>query len=237
MTASRRESALASLQDRLGYGFTNPDLLTLALTHSSAAGESGAKNNERLEFLGDRVLALVISEWLLEAYPYADEGGLASRLNALVRREACADVAEAIGLGEFLILAESESRAGGRRKRAILANACEALIAALYLDGGLEAARRFITRHWGQRLAGLAVAPQDAKTALQEWAQGQGLGIPHYRLVERSGPDHQPLFRIEVGVHGFAPCMGEGASKRSAEQAAAQAFLQRQGIKGQARGD
>ncbi len=214
-----------ALQTQLGYAFKEPALLRRALTHAS---HSTGGSNERLEFLGDRVLGLVIAEKLHALYPDEPEGVLALKLNALVRSEACALAAEKAGLAEHLILANSESASGGRKKAAILAGACEAVIAALYLDGGFEIARGFIEKNWEEQFAGIDRDMRDAKTALQEWSQGRkGGGAPVYKLAKREGPDHAPRFWVEVSVTGYEPVVGEGGSKREAEQAAAQAMLDR----------
>lgn len=200
-----------------------------ALSHASA----GDLSNERLEFLGDRVLGLVVAERLYADFPSVSEGGLAVRLNALVRRETCAKIAEAAGLGPHLLMASSESSSGGRKKGAILAGACEALIAALYLDGGIEAARGFILRFWQEAFATLGIELRDAKTALQEWAQSGALKSkvqPAYAVTERKGPDHAPIFTVEVGIPGLDPERGEGATKRDAEQEAARKMLLRLGV-------
>ena len=219
-----RANRLKQLEQRLGYHFRSGDLLRQALTHSSATGAS-SRNNERLEFLGDRVLALLVADLLLLHYPSADEGDLAMRLNALVRRETCAAVALEIELGACLSLAPAEAATGGRDKPAILGDACEAVIGALYLDGGMDAARAFIETLWTPRLAGVAEAPSDAKSVLQEWSQARKLGTPVYTVAGRDGPDHAPLFVIEVYLPGFAPLRGTGPSKRDAEREAAQAML------------
>jgi len=217
MTGSARSSTrrdLAELEARLGYTFGDGTLLERALTHASAS--SGA-SNERLEFLGDRVLGLVVAEKLFALYPNDAEGVLALKLNALVRKEACAAAAEAAGLPQHLILAGSEAMSGGRKKAVILAGACEAVIAALYLDGGMEAARGFIERHWSAAFNALSEDMRDAKTALQEWAQARGARVaPVYRLVRRDGPDHAPRFVVEVAAAGEAPETGQGGSKREA---------------------
>ncbi len=216
-----------SLVEALGHPFADIALLEEALTHSSGADPGGA-DNERLEFLGDRVLALLATEMLIARFPDLDEGDLAPRLNAMVRGETCAIVARAAGLGPHIRLSASEAGSGGRDKAGILADACEAVIGAIYLDGGLDAARRFVREHWQPMMADLAVAPRDAKTALQEWTQGRGLGMPSYELVGRSGPDHAPSFRVRaaVAVGGReAAAEGEGTSKRAAEQAAAETLL------------
>lgn len=199
-------------------------MLQRALTHASA---DGAASNERLEFLGDRVLALVAAERLHAQYPGDAEGLLALKFNALVRGETCAAAAEAAGIAEHLILARSESGSGGRHKMAILAGACEAVIAALYLDGGMDAARAFIERYWADAFENLNADMRDPKTALQEWAQSRGpkAGPPVYSLVGREGPDHAPRFSVEVRVVGKDPQTGTGNSKREAEQEAARLML------------
>jgi ribonuclease-3 len=216
---------LSDLETRLGHAFKDRFLLTQALTHASA---STVASNERLEFLGDRVLGLVIAEQLHRRFPEDPEGIMALKLNALVRSEACARAAEKIALGEFLILANSEVASGGRKKAAILAGACEAVIAALYLDGGFDVARDFILRNWEEQFAGLGRDMRDAKTALQEWAQAKKGGTaPVYKLLKREGPDHAPRFQVEASVTGHPPVTGEGSSKREAEQAAAKAMLEK----------
>jgi len=186
-----------------------------------------------LEFLGDRVLGLIVAERLYGEFPLLNEGGLAVRLNALVRREACAKVAEAAGLAPHLIMAGAEHASGGRNKAAILAGACEGVLAALYLDGGLAAAEAFVRRYWDDAFATLSPELRDAKTALQEWAQSGVLKErvqPIYAMTERSGPDHAPKFTVQVRVPGHEPQNGEGATKRDAEQDAAARMLQRLGV-------
>lgn len=231
MSGSSNSSAetLDTLQARIGYVFQDQELLRRSLRHASLGGTS----NERLEFLGDRVLGLVVAERLFAHYPMTDEGGLAVRLNALVRRETCAKAAEAAKLGPHILMAKSETKSNGRTKTAILANACEALIAALYLDGGLEAARDFIFRYWEPMFEGLAPELRDPKTVLQEWSQSGALKKkvqPEYQLMDREGPDHAPAFTVEVRVLGHEPSTGRGLSKRQAEQDAARRFLHRLGI-------
>ena len=216
----------AALAKALGHRFGDAGLLEQALTHPSAVSPA-RPDNQRLEFLGDRVLGLCVAEALLEAYPDAAEGALAPRFNALVRRETLAEVAIEIGLGEHLRLGRSESITGGRRKLAILADATEAVIAALYLDGGMPAARAFIERHWRGRLHGMTAAPTDAKTRAQEWAQARGLAPPVYRLAARSGPDHAPLFTVEAGLETGETATGQARSKKLAEQEAAEALMGR----------
>ncbi len=198
-------------------------MLARALTHSS----TGGADNERLEFLGDRILGFIIAELLIEQFPHEKEGSLALKLNALVRMETCARVAEAAGVDAALILAPAEERSGGRRKAAILGDACEAVIAALYLDGGIEAARKFISKHWQPLMSEVTGDLRDPKNALQEWAQGRKLGTPSYRVSRREGPDHAPRFTVEVSVRGHEPAVGEGLSLRAAEQSAARTLMQR----------
>lgn len=204
-------------------------MLKRALTHSSA---NAALSNERLEFFGDRVLGLIAAEKLHALYPADAEGALALKFNALVRQETCAKAAEAAGLADQLILASSEASSGGRRKAAILAGACEAVIAALYLDGGFGAARRFVECYWGEAFGALDRDMRDSKTMLQEWAQArQGdTSAPVYSLVRREGPDHAPRFLVEVSVSGLAAHTGEGGSKREAEQDAAKNMLKSLGL-------
>lgn len=220
----------AELETRLGHAFRDKSLLDAALTHPSLAGFKGGRGlgtYERLEFLGDRVLGLIVAEMLYRAFPQEAEGALARRFAELVRRESIARVAAEIGLGRHLRLAVSEAEAGGRDNPALLADAGEAVIAALYLDGGLEAARRFVEPAWRPLMAEEARPPQDAKTALQEWVQGHGLPLPAYALVAMAGPPHEPRFEVEVRVEGRGSASGAGKSKRAAEQAAAAAMLAR----------
>lgn len=217
---------MSELGDIIGYEFADPALARTALTHRSAV-EGNGKTYERLEFLGDRVLALVIADMLFDAFPREDEGALAKRLVALVRRETLADVAARLALAPLIRLSRGEEEAGGRDNPAILADVCESLIGALYRDGGMEPARAFIERYWSALMEGTAEPPKDAKTSLQEWAQGRGFDLPSYRQIERSGPDHAPQFTIEVSVDDFPPERGEGPTKRSAEQIAAERLLSR----------
>jgi len=219
--------ALAPFVEALDHRFAQPALLDEALTHPSAA--SGAKPDyERLEFLGDRVLGLVVADLLLRRYPDEKEGALAKRYAALVCREALAQIAGEIGLGSHLRLSEGEDAAATRENPACLADSLEAVIAALYLDGGLAVVARFIARHWQGLLEGMPHPPQDPKTRLQEWAQARGLALPDYATVAQAGPDHKPTFQVEVRVEGFSPCRADGPSKRLAETAAAAAFLDKE---------
>lgn len=214
---------LDRLQKTLDHQFCDQGLLQAALTHRSAARD-GAPSNERLEFLGDRVLGLIVADMLYSAYPDEPEGALARRHAALVRRETLADVAISLDLAPHIRAAPAES-AEARDNPAILANACEAIIAAIYLDAGIEAARDFLERHWQPLMAADPKPPKDAKTTLQERMQGAGHPLPDYDIVERSGPPHSPHFIVEVRVAGAPPQRGEGRSRRTAEQAAAQAML------------
>ncbi len=218
---------LARLGRVLGHVFADPDLLVQAVSHPSLLGlaRNAARGYERLEFLGDRVLGLVVAEWLLERFPDEAEGAIARRHTALVRAESLALVAEAIDLGAHLRLSAGEGGAEMRPTPNVLADACEAVIGALYIDGGLEAARRFIRARWADLLAGDAAPPQDPKTALQEWAMARGRGLPEYTLLGRTGPDHAPAFQVKVAVAGLGEATGEGPSKRAAEKAAAAALL------------
>ncbi len=215
---------------RLGYAFHDRRLLDEALTHRSALDRRGGKSgfahgNERLEFLGDRVLALVVAEMLQERFPRESEGALAKRHAALVRAEVLAEVAAELALGTALNISDSERASGGAAKPTILADACEALLGAIYKDGGLAPAAEFIRRHWTARLEAERVPPADAKTSLQEWAQSRGLPLPIYRELERRGPAHAPLFAVEVSVKDRRPASGEGRTKREAERAAAERLL------------
>ena len=217
---------LRAFEDRIGHHFETPDLLVRALTHSSLQSPS-REDNQRLEFLGDRVLGLCMAEAVLAADREASEGQIAPRFNALVRKETCADVARQIDLGAVLKLGRSEMKSGGRRKDALLGDAMEAVIAAVYRDGGFEAARAMVLRLWGARIENVADDARDPKTALQEWAQGQGQKPPSYTETGREGPDHAPVFTIEVRLESGEAETARDTSKRAAEKAAAKALLQR----------
>ncbi|MBY6162613.1 ribonuclease III [Mameliella alba] len=216
---------LTAFQKTLGHRFTDPRLLRRAVTHASRSGPD-REDNQRLEFLGDRVLGLVMAEALLERDRAATEGQLAPRFNALVRKETCADVAREIGLGDVLKLGRSEQLSGGRRKQALLGDAMEAVIAAVYLDAGFDMARALILRLWDSRIDGVEEDAKDAKTSLQEWAQARGLQPPRYVETSRSGPDHAPVFTIEVQLPSGEVAAATAGSKRQAEQAAAKALLE-----------
>lgn len=222
----KQSRELSDFQDRIGYRFSDPDLLRRALTHNSLASDT-RPSNQRLEFLGDRVLNLAIAEALLAQDQSADEGTLAPRYNALVRKETCADVARTMDLGAVLRLGRGEQNTGGRRKNAILGDAMEAVLAAIYLDGGLDAARKVILKHWGDKLINVEAQARDAKTALQEWVQARGEPPPRYVEIARDGPDHAPRFTIAARLASGAEAQAEGGSKREAEQTAADLLLKR----------
>jgi ribonuclease-3 len=221
---------LAALEARIEHVFVDRTLIMEALTHASAAhGRPGGVNYQRLEFFGDRVLGLLVCEQLYARFAGEAESRLAPRYNALVNRAACARAAVRAGLGEAIVMSKSEEQDGGREKEAILADVCEAVLAALYLEGGLEAARAFVLRFWEPDLARSGRAAKDAKTALQEWAAAERHDAPRYDVTARSGPDHAPLFVVQVSVDALS-ASGEGGSKRDAERAAAAALLKAQGV-------
>ncbi|NVK14535.1 MAG: ribonuclease III [Rhodobacteraceae bacterium] len=219
---------LRAFEERIGHKFARPDLLQRAVTHASVSS-STRKDNQRLEFLGDRVLGLVMATALLEHDKTATEGQLAPRFNALVRKEACADVAKEIDLGAVLKLGRSEMMSGGRRKQALLGDAMEAVIAAVYKDAGFDAAAEVILRLWGSRIHQVEPDARDAKTSLQEWAQARGQKVPTYVEVSRSGPDHAPVFTIAARLQDGTEAQATAGSKRQAEQAAAKALLEQLG--------
>jgi ribonuclease-3 len=219
---------LRAFEERIGHKFARPDLLQRAVTHASVSSPN-RKDNQRLEFLGDRVLGLVMATALLEHDKTATEGQLAPRFNALVRKEACADVAKEIDLGAVLKLGRSEMMSGGRRKQALLGDAMEAVIAAVYKDAGFDAAAKMILRLWGSRIHQVETDARDAKTSLQEWAQARGQKVPIYVEVSRSGPDHAPVFTIAARLQDGTEAQATAGSKRQAEQAAAKALLEQLG--------
>lgn len=227
-----KSNSLADLEARLGYSFTNPDMLEKALTHSSAISPARRteRSYQRLEFLGDRVLGLVVADMLHKRLPKANEGELSRTLNTLVRKETCADVARNLNLGAFLRLGESEARSGGAEKEAIIADVTEAVIGAVLLDGGFDPAYKLVERLFGGMIGKANAKRADAKTALQEWAQGRALEPPTYELADRSGPDHAPEFKISVKITGFPAEVAEGPSKKIAEHRAAEQFLIREKI-------
>lgn len=211
----------------LEYTFRDAHLLQEALTHPSLGR---GVNNQRLEFLGDAVLGAVVARLLFEMFPKENEGELARRHAALVCGDTLAKVAEQVGLGAAMQMAGSEAATGGRSNPTNLEDACEALIGALFMDGGYAAAEGFIVPRWRELAKAVAAPPKDAKTALQEWSQGRGLPVPSYTVVESSGPAHAPVFTIEAKVEGQEPVRATAASKKQAEQAAAKMILERVGI-------
>ncbi|KQW83827.1 ribonuclease III [Brevundimonas sp. Root1279] len=234
----RRAEAVAVLARNLGHEFRNPALLEQALTHASV-GEGAERDargrpfldNQRMEFLGDRVLGLLVADRLMRDLPSADEGEMSSRLHALVDKAACARCAEALGVGPAMRLSPGEAKQGGRRREGVLGDAMEAILAAVWLDAGIEAARVVFEKAWAQELAAPArKSLTNPKSALQEWALGQGRPLPTYRIVERTGSDHAPTFTVEASVAGYAPLTAQGRSRQDAEKAAATGLLQREGV-------
>jgi ribonuclease III len=224
---------LDALERRTDYRFNDRSLLKTALTHASAVGDArvaAGETYQRLEFLGDRVLGLVVAGMLLDAFPEATEGELSSRLAELVRKETCADVAVALDMGAAVIFGGNRVQQRALLTVNVLGDVCEALIAAVYLDGGFEAAQRFVADNWRDRMLEAPVGGRNAKSALQEWAQALGHGTPTYEIAERSGPDHAPTFVISVKIGTLPPGLGEGRNRREAEQAAATAVLLREGV-------
>jgi ribonuclease-3 len=218
---------VSGLEENIGYIFKDKALAVLSLTHASYGdGRRKVSDNEQLEFLGDRVLGLLTAERLY-GMNLGNEGGMARRLNALVRKEACAKVARKIGLGKALLISPSEVKTGGRDKASIIGDACEAVLAAIYIDGGYDAAKTFYDRFWQDQIEEVtAVSAKDPKTILQESASAAGFGMPVYSVMERSGPDHDPSFKIEVEVSGLGIAQGDGKSKKDAERAAAIRILE-----------
>ncbi len=223
---------LSVLEERIGYRFQDRARLELALAHISAVkGEAPRlRSYQRLEFLGDHVLGSVVSHMLYDAFPEAEEGELSRRLAELVREEACAEVAADMTLGAHIRLGPGESQSGAHKRRAILADVAESVVAAVFLDGGYEAAHALVERFWRGRLEAPRRPLRDAKTVLQEWAQGRGLPPPIYKDVARSGPDHAPKFTVAVELPGLEPAQAVGASKQAAQKSAAAAFLVREGV-------
>jgi ribonuclease-3 len=225
----RKAPDTARLEAALGHRFKDQSLLATALTHMSAE-DSRLASYQRLEFLGDRVLGLSVAELLFRQFPQSEEGNLSRRLADLVRKETCAEVALDWNLGQFMRLGEGEILGGARKNKAILADACEAIIGAVFIDGGYEAARSLVERAFGGRMLKPVRPLRDAKTALQEWAQGKGYPTPTYSERGRSGPDHAPVFVVAAKITGLADAEARGPSKRLAEQAAAETFLRREGL-------
>jgi ribonuclease-3 len=218
-------SLMKNFEKILGYAFKNSSLLQQALTHPSALPSGQGVDFERLEFLGDRVLGVVIATWLFEEFPFEKEGDMAKRFTGLVRKETLVDVAKFINLDQFMALKRERSSSENKRLETLLADGCEALIGALYLDGGLEVAHSFIHQYWSDLLKATPEPPRDSKSVLQEWIQGQGKAHPQYVILDASGPAHAPHFIVQVQVEGIEPTQGEGSSKQLAEKAAAQNML------------
>ena len=235
---SRRDKSHEKLQVRIGYSFADPDLLNRALTHSSAIspGKRVERSYQRLEFLGDRVLGLVVADMLYRRFPKANEGELSRTLNTLVRKETCVDVARSLGFLDAIKLGAVGAGAGARLRKSVLGDICEAVIGAIFLDGGYAAAVKFVEANWLERMRKPQRPLRDPKTVLQEWAQGKGLPVPVYREVERTGPHHDPQFRVAVDLPGLTSAEGTGGSKRTAEKAAASAMLASEGVKGSSHG-
>jgi ribonuclease-3 len=227
-------AATAALEARIGHKFSNPELLATALTHVSALKTARKRGDsyQRLEFLGDHVLGLVVSDMLYRAFPRADEGELSKRLADLVRKESCADVAKALALVDDIKLGAVGAGASARLRKSVLGDICEAVIGAVFLDGGYPAAAQFVERNWTERMRKHRRPLRDPKTVLQEWAQGKGLPTPVYREVERTGPHHDPQVRVAVDLPGLAPAEGLGGSKRAAEKVAASVMIAREGVGG-----
>lgn len=227
--AKKSSEIIARVQQRIGYEFTNPERLERALTHSSIRNPAGG-NYERLEFLGDRVLGLCVAELLFSHFREANEGEMSVRLNQLVSAQTCGEVADELGLHEFIRTGADVKQVADKRMVNVRADVVESLIAAIYLDAGLEAARSFIHTHWKMRAFADDAARRDAKTELQEWAHARHGVTPVYRITDRTGPDHEPVFNVVVEIDGTEPARGESRSKRAAEQAAATALLEREGV-------
>ncbi len=227
-----RAEAVASLERRLDYSFNDRSLLERALTHSSVGhGARAVEDYERLEFLGDRVLGLIVARDLFQRFPDSAEGELSSRLHALVSRDVCAQIAERLGVPEALRLAPGETKAGGRYKKTILGDACEALIGAVYLDAGFDRAHALFGPLWAEEMEALApLTALNPKSRLQEWAAAAGRAAPVYAVVAREGPDHAPRFTVEVALPGVESARGEGGSRQDAEKAAAKFILEREGL-------
>jgi len=231
---SAANAATLAIEERIGHKFADTNLLVTAMTHVSALKPSRKRGEsyQRLEFLGDHVLGLIVSDMLYRSFPNADEGEMSKRLADLVRKESCADVAKSLGLADDIKLGAVGAGAGARLRKSVLGDICEAVIGAVYLDGGYQAASEFVERNWTERMKKPRQPLRDPKTVLQEWAQGKGLPTPVYREVERTGPHHDPQFRVAVDLPGLAPAEGVGGSKRAAEKVAASVMIEREGVAG-----
>jgi ribonuclease-3 len=227
-------AAQAAIEARIGHKFADSALMATAFTHVSALKPARKRGDsyQRMEFLGDHVLGLIVSDMLYRAFPNANEGELSKRLADLVRKESCADVAKSLGLFDDIKLGAVGAGASARLRKSVLGDICEAVIGAVFLDGGYGAAAQFVERNWTERMRKPRRPLRDPKTVLQEWAQGKGLPTPVYREVERTGPHHDPQFRVAVDLPGFAPAEGLGGSKRAAEKDAASVMIKREGVGG-----
>jgi ribonuclease-3 len=228
------KAATSATEERIGHKFADASLLVTAMTHVSALKPSRKRGEsyQRLEFLGDHVLGLIVSDMLYRSFPNADEGEMSKRLADLVRKESCADVAKSLGLADDIKLGAVGAGAGARLRKSVLGDICEAVIGAVFVDGGYAAAKEFVERNWTERMKKPRQPLRDPKTVLQEWAQGKGLPTPVYREVERTGPHHDPQFRVAVDLPGLAPAEGIGGSKRAAEKVAASVMIEREGVAG-----
>jgi ribonuclease-3 len=228
------DAETSAIESRIGHKFADPNLLITAITHVSALKPSRkrAESYQRLEFLGDHVLGLIVSDMLYRSFPNADEGELSKRLADLVRKESCADVAKSLGLADDVKLGSGGASVDARLRKSVLGDICEAVIGAVFLDGGYQSAQEFVERNWTERMKKPRQPLRDPKTVLQEWAQGKGLPTPVYREVERTGPHHDPQFRVAVDLPGLAPAEGVGSSKRAAEKVAASVMIEREGVAG-----
>ncbi|GGK18593.1 ribonuclease III [Salinarimonas ramus] len=226
----RGKETAGALEARIGYAFADGELLTEALTHMSATKEGRGAHYQRLEFLGDRVLGIVVASLLFETYPDANEGELSKRFSEIVRKETCAEVALGWDVAPHIVFGHGIGRTAARANKSILGDVCEAIIGAVYVDGGHEAARRVVEAGFGDMIRQTRPVPRDPKTVLQEWLQGRGNPPPRYALLDRSGPEHAPLFTVGVEIEGMDTISGEGPSKRAAEQDGARAVLVRLGL-------
>jgi ribonuclease III len=231
MTGSKKhqETLAKALQEKTGHAFLDLARLERAMTHASARNKEGS-DYERLEFLGDRVLGLVVAELLFAKFPNADEGELSIRLNSLVDAETCAEIADDLDLHLLIRKGSDMGQLDGKRLSNVRADVVESLIATIYMDGGLAAARPFIEAHWGPRAVEVDAGRRDAKTELQEWAHREGGVQPTYSVIRRTGPDHEPVFSVQLSVPGFSPETADGPSKRLAERDAAEKMLIREGV-------
>jgi ribonuclease-3 len=218
------EAQFQKLEEIIDYNFKDSHFLERALTHSSTNDDY---NYQRLEFLGDRVLGLVMAHALFEEFRGENEGGLAKRHTALVQGTTCSFIGQKYNIAEFIILSDSEKEAGVHLNESIIADVVESMIGAIYIDGGYEEAQRVLLHLWGDMVQTLKDVPQDPKTELQEWVQARGLELPQYKIIDKSGPDHAPLFSIQLKIEGFDPVVSKGTSRRQTEKLAAKEMLKK----------